>query len=108
MLKGMGPGPAAPGERIVHVYEPWGAGGGRGGAYRRAAVPGEGARRRRLVLWGLAALLVIALLGAATVPGHAGAEGSRRKLLLGPVGFLQPFLVPAANALYPIAMNATF
>ena len=112
MVKSMGPAAGPPVERIVHVYEPFGGGGGRGGARRRAAGPAEGARKRRLVLWGLAALLVLALLGAAAVPGPAGAEGARRKLLLGPsIGpfwFLQPFLVPVANILVPGALNATF
>ena len=108
MRKGAGPAAGPPVERIVHVYEPFGGGGGRGGARRRAAGPAEGARKRRLVLWGLAALLVLALLGAAAVPGPAGAEGARRKLMLGPVGFFQPFLVPVANILVPGALNATF
>ena len=85
MRKGAGPAAGPPVERIVHVYEPFGGGGGRGGARRRAAGPAEGARKRRLVLWGLAALLVLALLGAAAVPGPAGAEGARRKLLLNPL-----------------------
>ena len=88
MMKSVGPAAGPPVERIVHVYEPFGGGGGRGGARRRAAGPAEGARKRRLVLWGLAALLVLALLGAAAVPGPAGAEGARRKLLMNPLPFL--------------------
>ena len=88
MVKSMGPAAGPPVERIVHVYEPFGGGGGRGGARRRAAGPAEGARKRRLVLWGLAALLVLALLGAAAVPGPAGAEGARRKLLMNPIPFV--------------------
>ena len=88
MMKSVGPAAGPPVERIVHVYEPFGGGGGRGGARRRAAGPAEGARKRRLVLWGLAALLVLALLGAAAVPGPAGAEGARRKLLMNPIPFV--------------------
>ena len=87
-MKSVGPAAGPPVERIVHVYEPFGGGGGRGGARRRAAGPAEGARKRRLVLWGLAALLVLALLGAAAVPGPAGAEGARRKLLMIPIPFV--------------------
>ena len=85
-----GPGPAAPAERVVHVREPFG--GGSGGARGNVAGwAGEGAQRRRLMLWGVAALLVLGLLGAAVVPGHAGGEGSRRKLLLGPSMSMGPF-----------------
>ena len=92
MMKSVGPAAGPPVERIVHVYEPFGGGGGRGGARRRAAGPAEGARKRRLVLWGLAALLVLALLGAAAVPGPAGAEGARRKLLMNAAVRLDVFL----------------